>query len=127
MGEPILEHNLGLTTSTPKSVSPNFNINNNNGNGITENQLNGSHSSASSVHNDSLAGSNSSTSVPPQNCNGGGTTTPSLIAAAFSTNKIPATVDYLTQLLKDKKQLAAFPNVFLHMERLVDDEKEGGT
>uniref|UniRef100_A0AC35FSF0 K Homology domain-containing protein n=1 Tax=Panagrolaimus sp. PS1159 TaxID=55785 RepID=A0AC35FSF0_9BILA len=133
MGEPILEHSLGLTTSTPKSlglttstpksVSPNFNINNNNnGNGITENQLNGSHSSASSVHNDSLAGSNSSTSVPPQICNGGGTTTPSLIAAAFSTNKIPATVDYLTQLLKDKKQLAAFPNVFLHMERLVDDE-----
>uniref|UniRef100_A0AC34FK54 STAR protein homodimerisation region domain-containing protein n=1 Tax=Panagrolaimus sp. ES5 TaxID=591445 RepID=A0AC34FK54_9BILA len=101
---------LGLTTSTPKSVSPNFN------GGITENQLNGSHSSASSVHNDSLAGSNSSTSVPPQNG-----TTP-LLAAAFSTNKIPATVDYLTQLLKDKKQLAAFPNVFLHMERLVDDE-----
>ncbi|TKR96311.1 hypothetical protein L596_010350 [Steinernema carpocapsae] len=32
------------------------------------------------------------------------------------------TIDYLTQLLKDKKQLAAFPNVFHHLERLVDDE-----
>merc|ERR1711983_476649 len=30
--------------------------------------------------------------------------------------------DYLAQLLKDKKQLAAFPNVFLHLERLLDDE-----
>lgn len=33
-----------------------------------------------------------------------------------------STADYLAQLLKDKKQLAAFPNVFLHMERLLDDE-----
>jgi protein quaking len=31
--------------------------------------------------------------------------------------------DYLAQLLKDKKQLAAFPNVFVHMERLLDDGK----
>ncbi|XP_049284834.1 protein held out wings isoform X2 [Anopheles funestus] len=30
--------------------------------------------------------------------------------------------DYLAQLLKDRKQLAAFPNVFLHMERLLDEE-----
>ncbi len=29
--------------------------------------------------------------------------------------------EYLAQLLKDKKQLTAFPNVFLHMERLVDE------
>ena len=29
--------------------------------------------------------------------------------------------DYLAQLLKDKKQLAAFPNVFLHVERLLDE------
>ena len=29
--------------------------------------------------------------------------------------------DYLAQLLKDKKQLAAFPNVFIHMERLLDE------
>jgi len=33
-----------------------------------------------------------------------------------------STADYLAQLLKDKKQLAAFPNVFLHVERLLDDE-----
>lgn len=29
--------------------------------------------------------------------------------------------DYLAQLLKDRKQLAAFPNVFMHMERLLDE------
>lgn len=28
--------------------------------------------------------------------------------------------DYLAQLLKDRKQLAAFPNVFNHVERLLD-------
>ena len=30
--------------------------------------------------------------------------------------------EYLTQLLKDKKQISAFPNVFLHLERLLDNE-----
>ncbi|CAF4901119.1 unnamed protein product [Pieris macdunnoughi] len=30
--------------------------------------------------------------------------------------------DYLAQLLKDRKQLAAFPNVFMHMERLLDED-----
>ena len=40
---------------------------------------------------------------------------------------IPPSVDnnsaeYLTQLLKDKKQISAFPNVFLHLERLLDNE-----
>lgn len=30
--------------------------------------------------------------------------------------------DYLAQLLKDRKQLGAFPNVFLHVERLLDEE-----
>lgn len=33
-----------------------------------------------------------------------------------------STPEYLSQLLKDKKQLQAFPNVFVHMERLLDDE-----
>lgn len=31
--------------------------------------------------------------------------------------------DYLAQLLKDRKQLAAFPNVFNHVERLLDEGK----
>jgi hypothetical protein len=31
------------------------------------------------------------------------------------------TTEYLAQLLKDKKQLAAFPNVFLHLERILDE------
>ena len=42
-------------------------------------------------------------------------------AAANSTQSI---ADYLAQLLKDKKQLAAFPNVFVHMDRLLDDGKK---
>lgn len=29
--------------------------------------------------------------------------------------------DYLAQLLKDRKQLAAFPTVFNHVERLLDE------
>lgn len=33
------------------------------------------------------------------------------------------TTEYLAQLLKDKKQLAAFPNVFTHLERLLDEGK----
>jgi len=32
--------------------------------------------------------------------------------------------DYLAQLLKDRKQLAAFPNVFTHVERLLDEGKK---
>lgn len=31
--------------------------------------------------------------------------------------------DYLAQLLKDRKQLAAFPNVFHHVERLLEEGK----
>ncbi|XP_054265541.1 protein held out wings-like isoform X3 [Macrosteles quadrilineatus] len=30
--------------------------------------------------------------------------------------------DYLAQLLKDRKQVTAFPNVFMHVERLIDEE-----
>ncbi|XP_025417184.1 protein held out wings isoform X1 [Sipha flava] len=30
--------------------------------------------------------------------------------------------DYLAQLLKDRKQIAAFPNMFMHVERLIDEE-----
>merc|ERR1711981_212202 len=37
-------------------------------------------------------------------------------------NNTQSIADYLAQLLKDKKQLTAFPNVFIHMERLLDDE-----
>lgn len=31
--------------------------------------------------------------------------------------------DYLAQLLKDRKQVTAFPNLFMHVERLLDDGK----
>lgn len=37
-------------------------------------------------------------------------------------NNTQSIADYLAQLLKDKKQLTAFPNVFVHLERLLDDE-----
>ena len=42
---------------------------------------------------------------------------------AGSNNNTQSIADYLAQLLKDKKQLAAFPNVFVHLERLLDDGK----
>lgn len=38
-------------------------------------------------------------------------------------NTTSSIADYLAQLLKDKKQLAAFPSVFLHVERLLDEGK----
>ena len=41
-------------------------------------------------------------------------------------NNTQSIADYLAQLLKDKKQLAAFPNVFIHMERLLDEGETGG-
>ena len=47
---------------------------------------------------------------------------PRLANMGTETNKEDRnTPEYLAQLLKDKKQIAAFPNVFLHMERLLDD------
>ncbi|PAV90187.1 hypothetical protein WR25_17238 [Diploscapter pachys] len=42
--------------------------------------------------------------------------------ASTSINQQQYSVEYLSQLLKDKKQLAAFPNVFHHLERLADEE-----
>lgn len=37
------------------------------------------------------------------------------------TQSTQSIADYLAQLLKDRKQLAAFPNVFAHVERLLDE------
>lgn len=39
-------------------------------------------------------------------------------------NSTQSIADYLAQLLKDRKQLAAFPNVFIHVERLLDEGKD---
>ncbi|CAH1962731.1 unnamed protein product [Acanthoscelides obtectus] len=36
-------------------------------------------------------------------------------------NNTQSIADYLAQLLKDRKQLAALPNVFIHVERLLDE------
>uniref|UniRef100_A0A0M3IH89 KH domain-containing protein n=1 Tax=Ascaris lumbricoides TaxID=6252 RepID=A0A0M3IH89_ASCLU len=38
--------------------------------------------------------------------------------------KTQYTYEYLSQLLKDKKQLEAFPNVFHHLERLADEVED---
>ena len=48
---------------------------------------------------------------------------PSQMLRMGDNNNTQSIADYLAQLLKDKKQLAAFPNVFVHMERLLDDGK----
>ncbi|XP_066906525.1 protein held out wings isoform X2 [Halyomorpha halys] len=37
-------------------------------------------------------------------------------------NSTQSIADYLAQLLKDRKQVTAFPNVFMHVERLIDEE-----
>lgn len=44
-------------------------------------------------------------------------------ASPPSTQTDPSLTDnpeYLSQLLKDKRQLAAVPNMFMHIERLLD-------
>lgn len=33
------------------------------------------------------------------------------------------TPEYLAQLLKDKKQIQAFPSVFIHLEKILDEGK----
>lgn len=40
-----------------------------------------------------------------------------------SLNNTQSIADYLAQLLKDRKQVTAFPNVFMHVERLIDEGK----
>ncbi|XP_076307730.1 protein held out wings-like isoform X2 [Tachypleus tridentatus] len=40
----------------------------------------------------------------------------------YSNNNTQNIADYLAQLFKDKTKLAAFPNVFVHLERLLDEE-----
>uniref|UniRef100_A0A158P625 KH domain-containing protein n=1 Tax=Angiostrongylus cantonensis TaxID=6313 RepID=A0A158P625_ANGCA len=48
-------------------------------------------------------------------------THPTLLCSNISSSQ-QYSVEYLSQLLKDKKQLSAFPNVFHHLERLADEE-----
>ncbi|KAI5754801.1 hypothetical protein M8J77_011612 [Diaphorina citri] len=38
-----------------------------------------------------------------------------------SNNNTQSTADYLAQLINDRKQVTAFPNVFMHVERLIDE------
>jgi hypothetical protein len=47
-----------------------------------------------------------------------------LVQFGTETNKDERnTPEYLAQLLKDKKQIQAFPNVFVHLEKLLDEGK----
>lgn len=43
------------------------------------------------------------------------------IAGGKAGNSTRNTADYLAQLLMDKKQLTAFPHVFLHIDRILDE------
>lgn len=38
-------------------------------------------------------------------------------------NQTQSIADYLAQLLKDRNKVNAFPNVFIHVERLIDEGK----
>lgn len=67
---------------------------------------NGGNGVANSVISVTMPGASSPTSMLHNN-------------GAINTQSI---ADYLAQLLKDKKQLAALPNVFHHVERLLDEE-----
>jgi len=83
-----------------------------------------------------VTGSISNMSADSGNCSTrGGAGSPPASVATHQTASAPGSAgsmsnstntqsiaDYLAQLLKDKKALAAFPNVFLHLERLLDDE-----
>ena len=40
---------------------------------------------------------------------------------SISSKEDRSSPEYLAQLLKDKKQIQAFPNVFVHLERLLDE------
>ena len=84
----------------------------------------------------SVTGSIINMSTDSGNCSTrGGASSPSTSVASHQTASVPGSglmsnstntqsiADYLAQLLKDKKALAAFPNVFLHLERLLDDGK----
>ncbi|KAL1115664.1 hypothetical protein AAG570_005954 [Ranatra chinensis] len=42
-------------------------------------------------------------------------------ASSCGSNNTQSIADYLAQLLKDRKQVIAFPNVFMHVERLIDE------
>jgi len=66
---------------------------------------NGGNGVANSVISVTMPGASSPTSMLHNN-------------GAINTQSI---ADYLAQLLKDKKQLAALPNVFHHVERLLDE------
>ncbi|KAI5749804.1 hypothetical protein M8J76_010306 [Diaphorina citri] len=44
-----------------------------------------------------------------------------------SNNNTQSTADYLAQLINDRKQVTAFPNVFMHVERLIDEEHVSST
>ena len=49
---------------------------------------------------------------------------PQFNMAPETTKEERNTPEYLAQLLKDKKQIQAFPNVFIHLERLLDEGKK---
>lgn len=99
----------------------------------TNNNLNGAHLRGG-VLKQELSGSspnghNSSSSVisgqsPISSANQSTTSPISGIQSSHNSGQqgtIQGTAQYLAQLLKDKKALSAFPGLFLHIERLLDE------
>lgn len=95
-----------------------------NGNGVESNK--NSTSASSQLMMIQVAGGTTEGQTPTENNN---------IASIYSTSSTNSEngqnsaaplhrtdLDYLAQLIKDKKQLCAFPNVFSHVERLIDEE-----
>ena len=62
--------------------------------------------------------------LQPQELSGQAMITTVAMMGDNTNNNTQSIADYLAQLLKDKKQLTAFPNVFVHLERLLDDGKK---
>jgi len=83
-----------------------------------------SYTSVTNNNNNDLINNNNNNSIVNNN-NNGGDPCKSTIDKSSPNNKQNAQnlADYLSQLLKDKKQLAAFqPPLFTHVERLLDEE-----
>jgi len=45
----------------------------------------------------------------------------SITAPSSASPSTPSSPDYLAQLLKDRKQMQAFSNVFIHLDRILED------
>jgi len=97
----------GTSPATPTSLSPTAIATVVNNHVVNVNNPSSVGSVGSTASSSSIGGGGSS-------CNGNG------ISNHTNTQNL---ADYLAQLIKDKKQLAIFPNLFLHLDRILDEGK----